>query len=167
MKKFDISDAERHLFRVAVQNIVIPESACAQTAYAAEGDKKRYAYPLSDLYPEVVTENEVVEYLAPHAHLSYKIQRSFRQGMYLWDDKMDLHGYALEEACSVLSHRIQQAHATDKRRLLIVHGKGQQGLLKRYTVHWLKQMPPVMYFCSALARHGGTGALYVLLKKTM
>jgi len=53
-----------------------------------------------------------------------------------------------------------------------VHGKGQskaQGeqtaVLKGYVNHWLKELDAVQAFHSAQPQHGGTGAIYVLLRK--
>ena len=51
----------------------------------------------------------------------------------------------------------------------IVHGKGLQNgqpLIKTCVNGWLRQIPQVLAFVSALPRDGGTGAAYVLLKKT-
>ena len=55
--------------------------------------------------------------------------------------------------------------------MLILHGKGernihQQAKLKSYAAKWLKEIPQVMAYHSAQKHHGGTGALYVLLKKS-
>jgi DNA-nicking Smr family endonuclease len=57
--------------------------------------------------------------------------------------------------------------------LLIVHGKGQsknQGkqtaVLKGYVNHWLRELEAVQAFHSARPAHGGTGAIYVLLRKS-
>jgi DNA-nicking Smr family endonuclease len=56
------------------------------------------------------------------------------------------------------------------RCLLITHGKGAQSnppaRIKSYVNHWLQQVENVIAFHSATPRHGGTGSVYVLLKKT-
>ena len=38
-------------------------------------------------------------------------------------------------------------------------------LIKSHVSHWLQQIETVMAFCSAQPKDGGTGAVYVLLKK--
>ena len=55
----------------------------------------------------------------------------------------------------------------------IVHGKGDSrtereraSILKGCTDHWLRQLEVVQAFHSAQPRHGGTGAVYVLLRKS-
>ncbi|WDA23515.1 Smr/MutS family protein [Aeromonas hydrophila] len=67
--------------------------------------------------------------------------------------------------------RLQTASSpTDIRCLLILHGKGERStpraLLKSYVSAWLPQLPAVMAMHSAERRHGGGGALYVLLRKS-
>lgn len=52
----------------------------------------------------------------------------------------------------------------------IVHGKGngsrQRGpVLKQKVNHWLRQRDEVLAFCSARPVDGGTGAIYVLLRR--
>jgi DNA-nicking Smr family endonuclease len=53
--------------------------------------------------------------------------------------------------------------------VLIIHGKGGYdggpSLLKSQVNHWLKQMPEVLAYHSAVRQHGGLGAVYVLLKR--
>jgi len=57
------------------------------------------------------------------------------------------------------------------RCLLITHGKGAQSnppaRIKSYVNHWLQQVENVIAFHSAIPKHGGTGSVYVLLKKTV
>jgi DNA-nicking Smr family endonuclease len=52
----------------------------------------------------------------------------------------------------------------------IVHGKGhgswqKQPILKVKLSRWLRQHDAVLAFCSARPTDGGTGAVYVLIKK--
>ena len=52
----------------------------------------------------------------------------------------------------------------------IVHGKGlgsgdRGPILKNKVCKWLKRHPAILAFCSAQRRHGGTGAVYALLRK--
>src|SRR5690625_5916207 len=58
----------------------------------------------------------------------------------------------------------------DIRCALITHGKGvgraQPALLKSCVAHWLPQFQEVLAFHSAQTAHGGTGATYLLLRKS-
>jgi DNA-nicking Smr family endonuclease len=55
----------------------------------------------------------------------------------------------------------------------VIHGKGQSAvrrehcsILKGGVDHWLRELDIVQAFHSAQPRHGGTGAAYVLLRKS-
>jgi len=44
---------------------------------------------------------------------------------------------------------------------------GKRPMIKSHVNTWLRQHPQVLGFTSCLPRHGGTGALYVMLKRNM
>lgn len=55
--------------------------------------------------------------------------------------------------------------------VLIRHGIGfknkkHPGVLKSYTNKWLQELEQVLAFHSAQKQHGGSGATYVLIKKS-
>jgi DNA-nicking Smr family endonuclease len=68
---------------------------------------------------------------------------------------------------------MREQYSQNKRCVLLIPGRGLNsplgiGVLKREVQHWLTREPlkrVVLAFCTALPRHGGTGALYVLLRK--
>jgi len=76
----------------------------------------------------------------------------------------------LNEARIALVQFIAECEVRDIRCLLILHGKGERStpraLLKSHVSAWLPQLPSVMAMHSAERRHGGSGALYVLLRKS-
>lgn len=81
---------------------------------------------------------------------------------------LDLHGYSAEQARLHLGEFLEQAQAL--RCVCVIHGKGRssqqrQPVLKNLVNSWLRQHPAVLAFCSASAKDGGTGAVYVLLKR--
>jgi DNA-nicking Smr family endonuclease len=92
---------------------------------------------------------------------------------------LDLHGYAIDDARDSVWNAVKHGQREGDRCLLIVHGKAGAGykdingdirgagqaLIKSHVNHWLQQMGGVLAFASALPKDGGTGALYVLLKK--
>ena len=68
---------------------------------------------------------------------------------------------------------ISEASHLGLRTLLIVHGKGhskakgdKMAVLKGYVNQWLRELEDVQAFHSAQPQHGGTGAVYVLLRKS-
>jgi DNA-nicking Smr family endonuclease len=96
--------------------------------------------------------------------------RRLRRGAFSIAAELDLHGYTLDQARAALTQFLQDAPRRVNCCVRIIHGKGYgspQGkpVLKNMLNRWLRQRDDVVAFCSALPRHGGTGALYVLLKR--
>lgn len=93
-----------------------------------------------------------------------------KRGEIEWQAGLDLHGYALEEARHQVEAFLHDADAKRQRCVLIVHGKAwstQAGypVIKSHVNAWLREWPQVLAFSSATPSDGGTGAVYVLLKK--
>jgi DNA-nicking Smr family endonuclease len=83
---------------------------------------------------------------------------------------LDLHGLNAIAAETRLRAFIFQAFQNDFRAILVITGKGvaETGLLKRLTPEWLGDpalSSMVAGISQAHARHGGTGAIYVALKR--
>lgn len=76
---------------------------------------------------------------------------------------LDLHGLTAEQAKNSIERFIQQACWEKMRIVAIIHGKGT-GILKERLYFWLPQHPHVLAFRQAEIRHGGSGAVAVLLK---
>ncbi len=99
--------------------------------------------------------------------------RKLKQGRYEPQAHLDLHRMGVERARREVFEFIAEAGELGLRSLLIVHGKGESqadqqrnSLLKGCVNHWLRELPAVQAFHSAQPRHGGTGAAYVLLRKS-
>ena len=111
----------------------------------------------------------------PEASLSYarngvqqQVLRKLRQGQMTWQAAVDLHGCTVEQAREAILTLLHDARQSNLHAVKIVHGKGlvkEQALLKTFVNGWLRQVPDVLAFVSALPRDGGTGAIYVLLKR--
>ncbi|WP_018870569.1 Smr/MutS family protein [Thioalkalivibrio sp. ALgr3] len=104
------------------------------------------------------------------AGISQRVFRKLRGGHYRIQDELDLHGLFADEARQAVAGFIDEARADDRLCVRIIHGKGQRSsprgpVLKGLTDHWLRQRDDVLAFCSARPADGGTGAVYVLLKK--
>lgn len=102
-----------------------------------------------------------------------KLQR----GLMPIDATLDLHGETRSEAQRSLSRFLQAQHAAGARCVLVITGKGLNqggegdwtpGVLRTAVPDWLNQPPLrdlVLSFSYAQPKHGGAGALYVLLKR--
>ena len=99
-----------------------------------------------------------------------RVLRRLKRGQVPIEDKLDLHGMNADEASQRLGDFLLHAHQQGRRGLLVVHGKGRGSghggpRLKSLLNRWLRLRPEVVAFCTAQPRHGGTGALYVLLNR--
>lgn len=98
------------------------------------------------------------------------------------DARLDLHGMRQAEAHSALKTFLLSAQARGCRTVLIITGKGgrskpspehdfardETGVLRRAVPRWLgePEFARLVYACGPSdARHGGDGALYVLLRR--
>lgn len=99
-----------------------------------------------------------------------EVFRKLRSGKYKIEGELDLHGKTVKEARSAVFEFLKLVRAKGWRSVLIAHGRGEQSetpaRLKSYAAHWLAEHPDVNAFHSAERRHGGTGAVYVLVKKS-
>ena len=86
------------------------------------------------------------------------------------DQRLDLHGQTQERAHQLLRACVAAAQARGCRCILVVTGKGLEsgGILRHMVPRWLNEEPNrarVVAFCPAQPRHGGSGALYVLIRR--
>jgi DNA-nicking Smr family endonuclease len=89
------------------------------------------------------------------------------------EGRVDLHGLTQDEAYSLLFSFLHRAHAGGVRYVLIITGKGSSsggdGVLRRAVPAWLAT-PAFRHLVSshdhAARQHGGSGALYVRLRRT-
>jgi DNA-nicking Smr family endonuclease len=102
--------------------------------------------------------------------LSQSQQDRVKKGQIQLDARIDLHGLERFDAQDHLQRFIHHARSHHNRYLLIIHGKGSKHgetpILKQHLFYWLRLNPLVLTLYSAHPKHGGTGALYVILKKT-
>lgn len=96
--------------------------------------------------------------------------RKLRRGQYRIGAVLDLHGMNVAAARASLVGFLQQAQRERLGCVRIIHGKGNRSrhkgpVLKTKVNHWLRQRKDVLAFCSAPPNDGGTGAVYVLLRR--
>ena len=94
-------------------------------------------------------------------------------GKYDIEARLDCHRMTVKEARDEVVEFIHDSMQLGLRTVLIMHGKGQRkaevertAVLKGYVNEWLKSLDDVQAFHSAQPVHGGTGAVYLLLKKS-
>ena len=93
-----------------------------------------------------------------------------RRGNYPIDARLDLHGLTQAEAHGRLEAFLAGAQARGNRCVLVITGRALRtgGTLREMTPRWLDEAPNrarVLSFSPAQLRHGGDGALYVLVRR--
>lgn len=132
-----------------------------------EVTKRKIEDTLSD---EFIGEcDDFLEFMRPGIQKSYLKQ--IRNGKVAIEDHLDLHGYRRDDARKTLLEFLDHAQHQSFKLVRIVHGKGyhsdtSQPILKAMLNKWLQNIPEVLAFVSAMPKDGGTGAVYVLLRKT-
>jgi DNA-nicking Smr family endonuclease len=114
---------------------------------------------------DTVQANDFIAY--NETGVSHKTLRNLKKGQYNIEAVLDLHRKTIEEARAAVDEFLHKCVRHAVKVALIVHGKGRMDsppILKNQINHWLRQASPVLAFCSAAPRHGGNGAVYVLLR---
>ncbi len=98
------------------------------------------------------------------------ILKKLRRGHYKIEAELDLHGMTVDSAKIALTDFLNQCIARSQRCVRIIHGKGlgsinKQPVIKNKLNQWLQKMDIALAFCSARPADGGTGAIYLLLKR--
>jgi len=102
--------------------------------------------------------------------LSKKNIRDFNKGNVFIENKLDLHGFNQVDAKNLLEDFINQSIENGKRLILIITGKGKEGegVIKNNIISWLNNKSlrnKILAVNHASKKHGGSGAIYILLRK--
>jgi DNA-nicking Smr family endonuclease len=118
--------------------------------------------------PPPVGAYDVIGFVRPG--VQHGVYGKLRRGRYQPDALLDLHRMTVAQARVEVWGFLREAFACQMRTVMILHGKGDRSprgpVLKSFVAQWLKHIPEVLAYHSAQPRHGGAGALYVLLKKS-
>lgn len=117
---------------------------------------------LIDMYPPDFSDEDDGSD-ARHHYGSKKLKQMKHQA------ELDLHGHTVEEALAELRLFLGRSAREGYRKVLIIHGKGYHsqggprlaGAVRRYLESW----PLAGRLMTPPARYGGSGAIWVILKK--
>jgi DNA-nicking Smr family endonuclease len=103
-------------------------------------------------------------------HVPESVLTRLRRGQFVVDAETDLHGMTGAQAKAALRSFIGEAVDRQMSCVRVIHGKGRRSgprgpVLKNVVNHWLQRADDVLAFGSARAVDGGSGAIYVLLRK--
>jgi DNA-nicking Smr family endonuclease len=114
----------------------------------------------------------------PHAAatLDGSWDRRLSRGLVQPDMSVDLHGHSLGAAYHLLDTRLEQAVASGSRVLLLITGKpprdeerpAKRGAIRAAVADWLgasRHAGAIAAVRGAHPRHGGAGALYIILRR--
>ena len=173
--KHPTSNEDSQLFRESVGTVkeIKPSNRLLTTEKTKSSTKNNAYFPNENIfvnikYEQFVEGNESIYFVRDG--INGKTARQLKRGDIHVSDCLDLHGLVEKDAQQAIINFIHKHHALSNRYVMIIHGKGLGGdsqypVLKNLTINLLTSQPDVLAFTSALASDGGTGALYVLLKK--
>ena len=115
----------------------------------------------------------------PLAPIERRLKRELVRGRAALDGALDLHGMNQAEAHRALRGFLRHSQARGAKIVIVVTGKGgpldapgpigqERGVLRRLAPHWLREADLrgiVLGFEEAGRAHGGSGALYVRLRR--
>lgn len=175
----EISDEDKKLWQATIgESLEKPKPKPAEESFAAllnaplveKSEKKTKS--LEPIKPPIK-----INHSEP---LDKTIERKLKQGKITPDYTLDLHGLNQQYAHQKLNHTIETAYHTGKNIILVITGKGKgqakaeewitkgQGVLKSKLPEWVKTPPLKNFVIDAIpahAKHGGSGAYYIIIRK--
>lgn len=177
MKKPDAEDIQ--LFRDSVgsvkpvqyDRVVPPRRPVSARPKFREFDEAQVLRDLLSDHYEPAEMETGEELLFIRAGLQQRTLKKLRRGLFVLGGELDLHGMTVPAARQAVAGFLHECKRRRVQCARIVHGKGRGSrhrapVLKRKVGGWLRQRDEVLAYCSARACDGGTGAIYVLLKRT-
>ena len=171
-----MGDDDQSVFREAMRDVKPLEADPQAPADPVRKPKRRPTrgpYPsmadqLAAMDPAQVDTGE--ELLFRGAGISERVFKRLRRGAFSIQDELDLHGLTVAEARVSLKGFIAECADYNRGCVRVVHGKGlgsgRRGpVLKGHVNSWLRQWDEVLAFATARPGDGGTGAVYVLVKR--
>ena len=130
----------------------------------------RAAKPMSYRVPQAPAPNLAGRGSLANHPIEERTIKKLAKGRQPIDARIDLHGMTQDRARFALLDFLQMAQRADYRIVLVITGKGNEGLgvLRRNVPEWLR-LPAfvslVNGFQQSHTSHGGEGALYVRIRK--
>jgi len=112
----------------------------------------------------------------PLHQLEHRYRKKLVRGSKTIDSRIDLHGMTQHQAHGALRSFLHRSQARGHKVVLVITGKGgdgrgfmdERGVLRRVVPQWLAMAdlrPLVIGYEEAHASHGGSGALYVRIRR--
>lgn len=136
---------------------------------AAVDAAPRDSNPLTASDVDPLTAHDILSWQRPG--VQHGVFRKLRLGQYPIEARLDLHRMTVEEARREVFGFVKDCVRYGLRSVIILHGKGERNpdgiaQLKSYLARWLPELDEVLAFHSAQKHQGGTGAVYVMVRKS-
>ena len=179
-KKSDIEPQDRALFRNTIgsvkrlhhDRVEHPGSSPPPVPRYTDADERQVLIDMVSSYfdPAELETGDEIAYCSDG--LQHAVLRKLRRGQFKVGAVLDLHGMTVPMARQALTEFLHRARLNHITCVRIIHGKGNRSrhrgpVLKQKTSQWLQRRDEVLAFCSARPMDGGTGAIYVLLKRRL
>ncbi len=168
-------EEERHLFEAAMQGVrpLPPGPRRAVPDWQAESPAPAVAPRHRPEREALHVEGEGEELTGAAFGVAHDLVRSLARGETKPEAELDLHHLTAEAAAHQAERFIEESAAKRRRCVLLIHGRGLHSgpggpALRSALVESLCRRPlakHVLAFTSAPPRHGGAGALLVLLRR--
>lgn len=164
-----LSPEEAALWRRVVESVTPLHGALPEAAAAPVPEAKPVAKVAAR--PKAVTPAKTA---VPGTTLDGSWDRRLAKGLVQPDRSLDLHGHNLATAYELLDRKLGEAVAAGARVLLLITGKpptkerAGRGAIRAAVGDWLAASPyagDIAAVRSASPRHGGAGALYIVLRR--
>jgi len=149
--------------------IIKPEPPQPMTTFNSKPEAHFIDSHYSEGYEPQTLGNE--EFLSfQRSGIQHSLFKQLRNGQLKTEAQLDLHGMTISIAHQQLADFIYECRKDRLRCVRIIHGKGwgskdNKPILKTKLNAWLQQEDNVLAFCSTPIEDGGTGAVYVLLRR--
>jgi DNA-nicking Smr family endonuclease len=171
-----LSDEEIALWTEVARGVARRRGAALPTPSNPDAGKPPRPPPSA---AEVLQSRPAKSSAPPLAPIERRLKRELGRGRGAIDAALDLHGLTQAEAHQALRGFLRHSQARGARLVIVVTGKGgpvdepgswphERGVLKRLAPHWLRELDlrsVVLGFEEAGRAHGGSGALYVRLRR--
>jgi DNA-nicking Smr family endonuclease len=171
-----LSDEEIALWTEVARSVTRRRGACLPTPSKPSAPPHAAPPPLAADCPAPKAGKPHPPPLAP---IERRLRRDLARGRAPIDGALDLHGMNQAEAHQTLRGFLRHCQARGARLVIVITGKGEpldalaplgpeRGVLRRLAPHWLREpdlRSVVLGFEEAGRAHGGSGALYVRLRR--
>jgi len=171
-----LSNEEIALWTEVARGVARRRGAALPTPSTAVGGEPPRPLPPA---PEAPASRPAQRQAPPLARIERRLKRELARGRGAIDAALDLHGLTQAEAHQALRGFLRHSQERGAMLVIVVTGKGgpldepgpwphERGVLRRLTPHWLREpdlRSVVLGFEEAGRAHGGSGALYVRLRR--